>query len=72
MSIVATLHMGFQLSGWKSVMDRHSRVLVANLGGGEAATRVAGGGSSECFHFKGIEGQRLEREGGYEGRATML
>ena len=29
--MVDTLHMGFQLSGWKSVIDKHSRVLVANL-----------------------------------------
>jgi hypothetical protein len=24
-----TLHIGFHVSGWKSLMERHSRVLVA-------------------------------------------
>ena len=29
-NIVPTDHIGFQLSGWKSVMERHSLVLTAN------------------------------------------
>jgi hypothetical protein len=29
--MVDTLHAGFQVSGWKSLIDRHRRVLVLNL-----------------------------------------
>lgn len=31
MRMLATLHMGFHVSGWKSLIDRQSLVLVANL-----------------------------------------